>query len=184
MGGQLSFIVLCLINAFVCEEAQRRAGLQPAYIINGDDHVMACNKEAYYHYKVLCNSVGFVINKRKTIISRRYISLNSTLIKVAGKKKLTIRYLNLAFLQETLPFDATSVTAKFQELMESTCTDNNIVKGMFIRAKREDLKKISLNGLLNHQLPPAMGGLGIITPSESRELKAALRRNSVTVTKF
>lgn len=168
MGGQLSFIVLCLVNAFVCETAQTDAGLKPLYTINGDDHVMACNKDAYYHYKALCRSVGFVINKRKTIISRQYLSLNSTLIKVTGRSKLTTHYLNLAFLQKNKSFDATSTTALFRDLMKSSCTDRDVVKGMFLIAKKEDLKKISLNGLINHQLPPSMGGLGISTPSESR----------------
>lgn len=50
MGGQLSFIILCVANAFTIEETLKRAGIEPFYLINGDDHVLPANETVYGHY--------------------------------------------------------------------------------------------------------------------------------------
>jgi len=63
MGGQLSFIVLCIANAFCADETLRRGGMEtPFYLINGDDHIIPANPVILHHYKIVTDALGFKIN--------------------------------------------------------------------------------------------------------------------------
>ena len=92
------------------------------------------------------------------------MSLNSTLIGINRGK--AIRYTNLAFLNKASSFDGTSICAAYDDLMQATSHDPDRVKSKFLTNRAKDLKRISYEGLLNHQLLPEEGGLGILTPSE------------------
>lgn len=68
--------------------------------------------------------------------------------------------------------------------MRGTCSDKSRVKGLFIHTRKEDMKKISWNGLLNHQLMIEEGGLGILTPDEltkqsKKRVKVTTRQNTI-----
>lgn len=50
--------------------------------------------------------------------------------------------------------------------------DQNRIKKLFIKNRKEDLRIISWDGLLNHQLLPEEGGLGILQPFEQLQERA------------
>lgn len=129
---------------------------------------MPCNSEMYKTYKQVTSDLGFKINQEKSIRSRTWLCLNSTLVRTNGKQ---VFYTNLAYLQKDKQFDSTSVTACWDELMRSTSTIPEKLKSLFVRQRATDLAQISWNGLLNHQLLSEEGGLGILTNNEKIHLK-------------
>lgn len=77
------------------EETLGASGIENNYLVNGDDHIIPANSETLIHYKRITSALGFKINKEKSIKSRKFVCLNSTLITVSGRR---IHYANLAFL--------------------------------------------------------------------------------------
>lgn len=151
--------------------------MRPLYLINGDDHIMPCNREMLVTYNKVTADLGFKVNQEKSILSRSWLCLNSTLIKRTGKQ---IFYTNLAYLQKDKQFDCTSITACWNDLLKTTNTDKNKLKSLFVRNRATDLKVASWDGLLNHQLLSEEGGLGILTNSERENPRNESGRLKVT----
>lgn len=79
MGNLGSFVVLCILNRICFERALKLSGYPPSHavLINGDD-ILYTGESGLYHSWLHCTSeVGFVINVKKTMRSKRYGDLNS-----------------------------------------------------------------------------------------------------------
>jgi hypothetical protein len=79
MGNLCSFVVLCLLNR-VCYErawALTHGGAPAICLLNGDDILFKGDLGLYAAWLHCTSEVGFVINRTKTMSSKRYGDLNS-----------------------------------------------------------------------------------------------------------
>jgi hypothetical protein len=79
MGNLGSFVVLCILNRICFERALQLSGYSPdhASLINGDDILYTGESGLYHSWLHSTSEVGFVINVKKTMRSRKYGDLNS-----------------------------------------------------------------------------------------------------------
>jgi len=117
MGNLCSFVVLCVLNR-VCYSMARRAcgeSAQRPCLINGDDF-LACGGGAFWEaWLTATASVGFKINKEKTMRSRRFAELNSTVFD--SKKDRTLRRLCYGFLSSDVALPRESVGPSLFDLL-------------------------------------------------------------------
>jgi hypothetical protein len=120
MGGQLSFIVLCILNSFVVSHG---SSPNSPYVINGDDHVFVSTQELYSKYQTAARDIGFKVNIRKSLISRNYFSVNSELFRVRGSSPRHIPFLNMEPLSIYCPKDPTTLSTRYAKLLANPFLD-------------------------------------------------------------
>lgn len=83
MGSKLSFVVLCVINAFVVDnaignldESGREVGWVPK-LINGDDSAFRGGDKEFHLWETYASWVGLRVNIEKTGRSDRFVEINS-----------------------------------------------------------------------------------------------------------
>jgi hypothetical protein len=100
MGNLLSFVVLCLLNKVCLDRARQEVeSCGPEYraaLVNGDDLLFAGGVETYEAWLRATASIGFVVNRSKTMVSHRYGDLNSTTYDF-GRRRFVPK-LNFGFL--------------------------------------------------------------------------------------
>ncbi|QKI79951.1 RNA-dependent RNA polymerase [Erysiphe necator associated ourmia-like virus 122] len=79
MGNLGSFVVLCILNRICFERALELAGYPRDHpsLLNGDDILFPGESGLYYSWLHSTSEVGFVINRSKTMRSKKYGDLNS-----------------------------------------------------------------------------------------------------------
>lgn len=75
MGSPISFPLLCLINYLTFKYAVRR---EVPVKINGDDIIFRSTCEESLRWFELVKASGLVVSKGKTVVARRFFSLNSS----------------------------------------------------------------------------------------------------------
>nr|WAK77884.1 MAG: RNA-dependent RNA polymerase [Botourmiaviridae sp.] len=104
MGNLLSFVVLCLLNKIVLDQARQEVeNCGPLYrrsLVNGDDLFFSGSDELFAAWLRCTKRVGFVINLKKTLRSSRFGDLNSTTFDF--KKNRFVPRLNFGFLGTNL----------------------------------------------------------------------------------
>jgi len=82
MGNLVSFVVLCLLNKVCIDRAYQEVyNCGPNHrrvLVNGDDCLFRGNIKLYHTWLKTTADVGFVINQEKSLQSRRFAELNST----------------------------------------------------------------------------------------------------------
>jgi hypothetical protein len=96
MGYLLSFPLLCLINYLTFKFAVPR---DVPLKINGDDIVFRSTRAEYEKWKAMVNKSGLILSVGKTMIDRRYFTLNSCLFE--GRRKVVK---GLPFVRSTALF--------------------------------------------------------------------------------
>jgi len=90
MGNLLSFVVLCLLNKIVLDQARQEVEncgpLHRRSLVNGDDLFFSGGDELFAAWLRATRRVGFVINLKKTLRSARFGDLNSTTFDFKRKK--------------------------------------------------------------------------------------------------
>lgn len=84
MGNALSFPLLCLVNYLTFRYYVRR---DVPVRINGDDIVFRARPDEYARWKDGVQSCGLTLSPGKTVVARRWFSLNSTFF-VSNKNKV------------------------------------------------------------------------------------------------
>jgi len=84
MGNALSFPLLCLVNYLIFRYFVRR---DVPVKINGDDIVFRATRSEYERWSEGVRSCGLTLSAGKTVVARRWFSLNSTFF-VANKNKV------------------------------------------------------------------------------------------------
>ncbi|AVD68674.2 replicase [Entoleuca ourmia-like virus 1] len=84
MGSKCSFVVLCVLNAFVVDLAIGNVNLdgyvyerQTPKLINGDDSAFVGDQETFDRWIRFSRAVGFVPNVEKTGRNARFVEINS-----------------------------------------------------------------------------------------------------------
>ncbi|QKI79949.1 RNA-dependent RNA polymerase [Erysiphe necator associated ourmia-like virus 120] len=90
MGNLGSFVVLCLLNRICYERALNLSGYSPRHpvLINGDDILFPGELGLYSSWLHCTSEVGFVINKDKTMRSRKFGDLNSQTYNYGRSRKV------------------------------------------------------------------------------------------------
>jgi len=86
MGSKCSFVVLCVLNAFVVDNALGNVDefgdvvnsetMRPK-LINGDDSAFTCNDKEFSTWLQYASWVGFRVNLDKTMRNDRFVEINS-----------------------------------------------------------------------------------------------------------
>jgi len=92
MGNLGSFVVLCILNRICFERALQLAGYPADHpsLLNGDDILYPGESGLYYSWLHCTREVGFVINRSKTMRSKKYGDLNSQTYNY-GKSRMVLK---------------------------------------------------------------------------------------------
>jgi len=90
MGNLGSFVVLCILNRICFERALNLAGYPADHpsLLNGDDILYPGESGLYYSWLHSTSEVGFVINRSKTMRSKKYGDLNSQTYRYDRSRKV------------------------------------------------------------------------------------------------
>nr|WNK16430.1 MAG: RNA-dependent RNA polymerase [Fusarium oxysporum f. sp. cubense ourmia-like virus 2] len=115
MGSNCSFVVLCVLNAFVVDNAIGNVDEKGFVsknprpkLINGDDAAFIATEEEFSLWQRYSAWVGFRVNLDKTGRSRRYVEINSQVYDSDRRRfipKPSFGYLNGGFIPETKGID-------------------------------------------------------------------------------
>ncbi|QGY72584.1 RNA dependent RNA polymerase [Plasmopara viticola lesion associated ourmia-like virus 54] len=119
MGNLCSFVVLCLLNRVALDRARQRVEqCGPDWrkcLINGDDCFFAGKMPLYEAWLEETAKVGFEINQEKTMVSKRFGELNSTVFDFSSER--FVRKLSFGFLlSESVKLPAESMASEIFKL--------------------------------------------------------------------
>ncbi|QDB75009.1 MAG: RNA-dependent RNA polymerase [Phaeoacremonium minimum ourmia-like virus 3] len=104
MGNLVSFVVLCLLNKICLDRARQKVeDCGPTYrpaMVNGDDLFFAGSDELFNQWVLETKEIGFVINLKKTMRSKRWGDLNSMTFDF--RRRLFVPRLDFGFLGTNL----------------------------------------------------------------------------------
>nr|UYL95460.1 MAG: RNA-dependent RNA polymerase [Changdu Botou tick virus 1] len=113
MGYLLSFPLLCLINYLTFRYAIRR---DVPVKINGDDIVFRGTREEYETWQKVVGASGLVLSVGKTMISKRFFTLNSCLFESRRKDVKALPFIRSSalFPKDKDPESVMGITGRFR----------------------------------------------------------------------
>ncbi len=181
MGSTLSFPVLCLVNAVqYWRSIEEYLGHEVEFknlpvLINGDDILFRSNPEHYAIWKKYIGRCGFELSQGKNYLSRNFFCINTRGYFYSEKDtKITpLPALNVGLLMgkskgsSNGEFGDKLMYAGIDEIykgMLESATDKKRATKRFLHYNKENVAKITQNGLYNLGIPRALGGVGLVLP--------------------
>jgi len=137
MGNLLSFPLLCLVNYLAFRYLVPRPSVPVR--INGDDIVFRARPEEIRRWKAGVNSAGLVLSSGKTLVDKRFFSLNSTFFSASPKGVSHVRV-----MRSTWWFSAVEDPSSIAERMAclASASPNHVrtwLHGHFLRLHRKSV---------------------------------------------
>jgi hypothetical protein len=161
MGNLLSFPLLCLVNYLTFRFLIRDSNVPVK--VNGDDIVFRARPEMAKRWMEGVQCSGLVLSKGKTLVDRRYFTLNSSLFQSGACKVLAIPFIRSKALfglqSEELPYS--SIGGRFRSFAPGYFGRRRVLlRAVFLREN---------SGWINQSCRSLCRGLGV--PVQSGELK-------------